>query len=155
MTDQDRNILSNQLLILGFLRSTANMLVTGPIPMVTKSRKRKQGKDDEDNDDDDLQNYDSEIHGYEDDSGRGDVTSRGTILITLRNVPPYTLWWVIATTAAGGRYLLAIPFVSGICRNWPKTPHRPRQRVANRTLALFNSAHSRSIGRHGEVTNIV
>ncbi|KAH9049493.1 hypothetical protein EDB84DRAFT_1453049 [Lactarius hengduanensis] len=62
ITDQDRNILSNQVLILGFLRSAAKFLVSGPVPQSQPSRKRKPGH------------------------------ARGTILITLRNVSPYTEW---------------------------------------------------------------
>ncbi|KAI0249544.1 hypothetical protein BJV78DRAFT_1276154 [Lactifluus subvellereus] len=83
ITDQDRNILSNQVLILGFLRSAAKFLVPGPVPQVQPSRKRKRPS----NDDDD---------GYTDEDNdqvvSTDGRARGTILITLRNVPPYTEW---------------------------------------------------------------
>ncbi|KAH9043698.1 hypothetical protein EDB85DRAFT_1911769 [Lactarius pseudohatsudake] len=65
ITDQDRNILSNQVLILGFLRSAAKFLVSGPVPQSQPSRKRKP-----------------QTAGH----------ARGTILITLRNVSPYTEW---------------------------------------------------------------
>ncbi|KZT27664.1 hypothetical protein NEOLEDRAFT_1110477 [Neolentinus lepideus HHB14362 ss-1] len=87
IADQDRNILSNQLLILEFLRSASNSLIEGPVPSVHQSRKRKR-KSDED-DDDEEQN---EVSLDERLSGEGKTRSRGTILITLRNVPPYTLW---------------------------------------------------------------
>jgi 25S rRNA (uracil2634-N3)-methyltransferase len=87
ITDQDRNILSNQILILGFLRSAAKHLVRGPTPQLQSSRKRKRKRpssdDDEWTDGDDDQAID----------GR----ARGTILITLRNVPPYTEWSVCVT----------------------------------------------------------
>jgi 25S rRNA (uracil2634-N3)-methyltransferase len=83
ITDQDRNILSNQVLILGFLRSAARFLVRGPEPQVQPSRKRKRPP----NDDHD---------GYTDEDNdqvvSTDGRARGTILITLRNVPPYTEW---------------------------------------------------------------
>jgi 25S rRNA (uracil2634-N3)-methyltransferase len=79
ITDQDRNILSNQVLILGFLRSAARFLVLGPVPQLQPSRKRPEEDDDED-------------EGHADDVVSADGRARGTILITLRNVPPYTAW---------------------------------------------------------------
>jgi 25S rRNA (uracil2634-N3)-methyltransferase len=83
ITDQDRNILSNQVLILGFLRSAAKFLVRGPMPQLQASRKRKRTAED----DDDRCTDDDENEAV----GAGD-RARGTILITLRNVPPYTEW---------------------------------------------------------------
>ncbi|KAI0673632.1 hypothetical protein C8Q78DRAFT_1018141 [Trametes maxima] len=86
ITDQDRNILSNQLLLLGFLRSCAAFLAKGPVPMVNKSRKRKRNPDsDSDSGDDGADNDEPQ----DVDTSR---KTRGTILVTLRNVPPYTLW---------------------------------------------------------------
>ncbi|KAI0305076.1 hypothetical protein BC826DRAFT_1089165 [Russula brevipes] len=83
ITDQDRNILSNQVLILGFLRSAARFLVRGPMPQLQPSGKGKHSpNDDEDEYSDEDHN---EVVGI---SGR----ARGTVLITLRNVPPYTEW---------------------------------------------------------------
>ncbi|KZT72972.1 hypothetical protein DAEQUDRAFT_663651 [Daedalea quercina L-15889] len=87
ITDQDRNILSNQVLILGFLRSAAPLLATGPIPTVMKRRNRRADPDDDD--DDVPENAEEEAVG---DGSSPTVGSRGSILITLRNVPPYTLW---------------------------------------------------------------
>ncbi|KAI1794041.1 hypothetical protein LXA43DRAFT_999455 [Ganoderma leucocontextum] len=83
ITDQDRNILSNQMLLLGFLRSAAPLLAPGPVPVIQKPRKKKKGSDEEDSGDDEKP-----------DALDNDVPrkARGTILITLRNVVPYTLW---------------------------------------------------------------
>ncbi|KAL1951203.1 hypothetical protein VTO73DRAFT_352 [Trametes versicolor] len=81
IADQDRNILSNQLLLLGFLRSAAPFLTKGPIPVVNKSRKRKRDPDDDGPEEDEAE-----------DTADTDRRNRGTILITLRNVAPYTLW---------------------------------------------------------------
>jgi 25S rRNA (uracil2634-N3)-methyltransferase len=81
ITDQDRNILSNQILILGFLRSAARYLVRGPTPQLQPSRKRNRHSSDDDDECTDGDN-DQAIDGR----------ARGTILITLRNVPPYTEW---------------------------------------------------------------
>lgn len=86
ITDQDRNILSNQMLILGFLRSVVGCLAEGTIPTYNLSRKpnRPAGGDDDDdvNDDEDIDASSPSI-------AQG---ARGTVLITLRNVPPYTNW---------------------------------------------------------------
>ncbi|PSS29684.1 hypothetical protein PHLCEN_2v2832 [Hermanssonia centrifuga] len=81
ITDQDRNILSNQMLLLGFLRSAAHILSAGPAPVIHTQRKRKKTEDD------DAPEV-SEGEGEDLESAQ----TRGTVLITLRNVPPYTLW---------------------------------------------------------------
>ena len=91
ITDQDRNILSNQLLILDFLRSAANVLKRGHVPSFCTSNEKKKS---------DVNN-DSEDEGKETATGSTDledsvvdesITTRGTVLITLRNVVPYTQW---------------------------------------------------------------
>ncbi|KAF9011161.1 hypothetical protein BDQ17DRAFT_1345612 [Cyathus striatus] len=94
ITDQDRNIFTNQVLILGFLRSAANMLTMGPVPSFTTPRKKKKLSDD---DDDDVDVRQEEVAVASDDEYQfftpdETVKSRGTILITLRNVVPYTQW---------------------------------------------------------------
>lgn len=76
--------MSNQVLILGFLRSAARFLVRGPAPRLQPSRKRKRPSSD---DEDDECTYTDKNQDVGED-GR----ARGTILITLRNVPPYTDW---------------------------------------------------------------
>ncbi|KAF7797176.1 hypothetical protein EIP86_008368 [Pleurotus ostreatoroseus] len=83
IADQDRNILSNQLLLLGFLRSAAHLLKTGPVPRV-QSRKKKASSNDDENDDAE--------ESADEENGADVAQCRGSILITLRNVPPYTLW---------------------------------------------------------------
>lgn len=89
ISDQDRNILSNQLLILDFLKSAAVLLRDGGAPPMTNRNlreKRRVGSDDDDS---------LDLHLGEDVIVRGpEVTERGTVLITLRNAPPYTLWCV-------------------------------------------------------------
>ncbi|KAF7307243.1 DUF2431 domain-containing protein [Mycena indigotica] len=83
IADQDRNILSNQLLILSFLRSASGFLVQGPIPAVNTSRKRKTAS--EEDEDDEVQSSAMEAPPVT-------STERGRVLITLRNVVPYTQW---------------------------------------------------------------
>ena len=81
IADQDRNILSNQLLILGFLRSVAGFLVRGPPPTLVSLKKKGKAREEEDDTDSDS---DQEIEA----SGQAGP-SRGSVVITLRNVPPY------------------------------------------------------------------
>lgn len=81
--DQDRNILSNQVLLLEFLRSVAGFLSDGPIPLVApKRRKKDTGSEDE-------REEDSPTDVEE---AAASVSPRGSVLVMLRNVPPYTLW---------------------------------------------------------------
>jgi len=84
ISDQDRNIHANQLLLLGFLRSSANLLTRGAKPVAhTKRRKLRIEPDDlESSDEEEEENIIAEKQ-------RG---TRGTILVTLRNVKPYTEW---------------------------------------------------------------
>ncbi|KIK63103.1 hypothetical protein GYMLUDRAFT_41416 [Collybiopsis luxurians FD-317 M1] len=87
--DQDRNILSNQKLILGFLRSTENFLKKGSIPNYNAKRRRRVSDDDED----EKQNgHEDEMDDIDASAESRTASDRGTVLITLRNVPPYTLW---------------------------------------------------------------
>ncbi|KAG6813234.1 hypothetical protein H0H92_012871 [Tricholoma furcatifolium] len=94
ITDQDRNILSNQVLILGFLRSASKILALGPVPSIMTPRKRKKAEDDEDEEEPSetmiLESEDKEELEFT--IPKEIVKTRGTVLITLRNVVPYTLW---------------------------------------------------------------
>ncbi|KII93935.1 hypothetical protein PLICRDRAFT_36153 [Plicaturopsis crispa FD-325 SS-3] len=88
ITDQDRNILSNQVLILGFLRSAAKHLTLGPEPSVIPRKRKRKADDDEE---EELPDAEVDQNGFLDGSGEP-IKARGTVLITLRNVSPYTLW---------------------------------------------------------------
>jgi 25S rRNA (uracil2634-N3)-methyltransferase len=83
IADQDRNIYSNQLMIMGFLKSAVGLLAPGEAPSTAASTKRKRLGNDGDNDSDHA-----ELRGR-----APEEPTRGTILITLRNAPPYTLWY--------------------------------------------------------------
>jgi 25S rRNA (uracil2634-N3)-methyltransferase len=85
IADQDRNILANQVLLLGFLRSAPHVLVQGPMPVAPAKRKHISDDDDEDD-------APEALTGSDDEAGET-TASRGSVLITLRNVPPYTLWY--------------------------------------------------------------
>ena len=90
ISDQDRNILSNQVLILEFLRSAAKLLQRGSIPSVTGPSRKKNQENDSDEEDDNTS-----LHSEPSDVDEPRLPStRGTVLITIRNVVPYTRWQV-------------------------------------------------------------
>jgi 25S rRNA (uracil2634-N3)-methyltransferase len=86
------------MLVLGFLRSAANLLTLGPVPSFSFAKKKKKTDDDDEEDIGDeglpaeLQEETGFIIPHE------TVQTRGTVLITLRNVQPYTLWCVHRVT---------------------------------------------------------
>ncbi|KAI0783398.1 hypothetical protein C8Q75DRAFT_784008 [Abortiporus biennis] len=86
ITDQDRNILSNQILLLGFFTSCSKFLCPGPVPVMHVKKKKKSPEDDEDESKQD-DNEEEDLMGSSD-----TIRPRGTVLVTLRNVSPYTLW---------------------------------------------------------------
>ncbi|KAF8913186.1 hypothetical protein CPB84DRAFT_1742552 [Gymnopilus junonius] len=91
IADQDRNILSNQLLVLGFLRSAAKMLQPGPSPS-TLAFKKNKNTEDEDGDEDNVSVEPPDTDAAPFLLPTNTVKTRGTTLITLRNVAPYTQW---------------------------------------------------------------
>lgn len=96
--NQDRNILSNQMLLLGFLRSAAKFLKQGPVPSIMGAGKKKR-KDGEDDEEEEIQSEHEELDNDDADIATQAQTAstRGTILVTLRNVEPYTSWFVCLT----------------------------------------------------------
>ncbi|KIK81882.1 hypothetical protein PAXRUDRAFT_832551 [Paxillus rubicundulus Ve08.2h10] len=90
ITDQDRNILCNQRLILDFLRSVPHCITLGPMPTIHPSRKRR--KQDDDDDELDATGSDMETSSIFAATNGGVSSGRGTVLITLRNVSPYSAW---------------------------------------------------------------
>lgn len=97
IADQDRNILSNQMLILGFLRSAAKILQLGPVPSFSNAKKKKKSSEDDDEEEDvtmpdTLQNDEDADETYQFFTPSETIQTRGTVLITLRNVVPYTQW---------------------------------------------------------------
>jgi 25S rRNA (uracil2634-N3)-methyltransferase len=130
ITDQDRNILSNQVLILGFYRSAAKMLQLGPMPSFTSTRRKKGGSDDEN--EDAAVSAPSDV-GYEDGNDALSQTSsmetRGTVLITLRNVSPYTEW-LVKSACTRNFYIIAYREIPRLAKNPPEnsgtTPPNPR-----------------------------
>src|SRR5258708_16359837 len=100
--DQDRNILVNQQLIVGFLQSCATLLAQGEVPSIhgNPKRRKRPNEDDESEGGKGSSGHDSD-HPSDDERTpeltRGNRSIRGSVLITLRDSPPYTLWyaWVL------------------------------------------------------------
>jgi 25S rRNA (uracil2634-N3)-methyltransferase len=102
--DQDRNIISNQRLIIDFLQSVATLLAKGKDPRsVPGSGRKKRKRNDEDSDEEEdaggrNQDFDvddsvaCDIAEQESGSFRRPPPTKGTVLITLRDTAPYTLW---------------------------------------------------------------
>lgn len=87
--DEHRNILANQLLILRFLISVAPYLTKGPLPDMIQGKKKRATSEDDDDEEEDIER----INDTPDVSNSSVPPKRqGTVLITIRNVVPYTLW---------------------------------------------------------------
>lgn len=142
ITDQDRNILTNQMLMLGFLHSVAPFLAAGPIPIIQKPRKKK-GSDEEDSGDDDDKNG-----ALDNDASR---KARGTVLITLRNVVPYTLWYGSPVLSLLGDSLINCCILQHLSGTYPSSQKRRRGRQLgrHRIQNIFNYDHSFSVGMYG------
>lgn len=94
--DEQRNVLANQLLILRFLVSVAPYLTRGPVPAYAANEKRKPRHDSDDESDDEVDDETAAfLASIPEADGERPLTPparQGSVLITLRNVPPYTLW---------------------------------------------------------------
>jgi 25S rRNA (uracil2634-N3)-methyltransferase len=86
IADQDRNVRANQRLVLAFLASAPAVLAQGALPEVHVPKRKKADENDED------ENPAMDVLPEVEDQDAPPPT-RGTVLITLRNVPPYTLWY--------------------------------------------------------------
>jgi len=102
--DESRNVLSNQLMLVRFLVSVAPFLTTGAVPAYaskgTKEVKKRSMEDEEDTAGLDQiisqeEDEEEDITTAEDQKKSGGFTIppyAGSVLITLRNCKPYTLW---------------------------------------------------------------
>ncbi|WVW86352.1 hypothetical protein I302_108396 [Kwoniella bestiolae CBS 10118] len=109
ITDQDRNILTNQHMLLKFFKSVEPLLTGGPPSNTSTKKSKSKGKgknrstsDDEDEDDREEEEESPYILN-DDDLSSLPITSsapkemsiptkQGSILITLLSCPPYSLW---------------------------------------------------------------
>jgi 25S rRNA (uracil2634-N3)-methyltransferase len=101
-----------------FLRSASKFLTLGSIPSFLPARKHKRKADDEDDDDEGDERADAAEASYKPNSIES-ATKRGTILITLRNVEPYTLWSVFYANMAFTHQ------VNNFCRDVPRLAKNP------------------------------
>ncbi|KAK6909093.1 hypothetical protein I203_103106 [Kwoniella mangroviensis CBS 8507] len=113
ITDQDRNILTNQHMLLKFFGSVEPFLTDGPSTIninAKKSKTKGKGKENSDTDDEiEIDEEEEESPYIIDDDDENGVSSiplptsssstemkipskQGSILITLLTCPPYTLW---------------------------------------------------------------
>ncbi|KAF8604894.1 hypothetical protein BDV93DRAFT_491630 [Ceratobasidium sp. AG-I] len=88
IADRDRNVVANQSVLLGFLKSVKGVLQEGAVPGLQGKRKGKGRIEDE------VEFSDDE---YDDGGGRGTGLGggekrAGSVLVTLREQEPYTLW---------------------------------------------------------------
>lgn len=99
--DESRNVLANQLMIVRFLVSVAPFLSIGEVPRYAsngKGGKKRPVEKDEDEDDDGIADQGtSDVEEVDVDhtppkAGFTVPSYAGSILITLRNCKPYTLW---------------------------------------------------------------
>ena len=74
-----------------FLRSAANVLKRGHIPSFSTLRKKKKSDVDDDSEDEEKE-ISTGGTDLEDSVVEESIITRGTVLITLRNVVPYTQW---------------------------------------------------------------
>lgn len=94
IADRDRNVVANQSTLLGFLKSVKEVLEVGIVPGEQGKGKGKEKA---------RVGYEVEFSDDEDDNvggrgvGLGDGEKRaGSVLVTLREQEPYTLWYVLA-----------------------------------------------------------
>ena len=107
--DQDRNIVSNQRLIIDFIQSVATLLAKGKDPRSVPGSSRKKRKSEDEDSDGEIEGGDQDFNledivtyenaGQESSSLRRSPPTRGTVLITLRDAAPYNLWYVFSAQA--------------------------------------------------------
>jgi len=136
--DQDRNILTNQELMMGFFRSASGQLTDGPTWMERKGTGKKKKKTKVDDGDDEDEEQVDQIKEVDDDMQSEDYetepaptapthrfvspTKQGSILVTLRNSPPYTLWDVPRLATRPPKLLNVTPPRYRICRSFAFDP---------------------------------
>lgn len=164
MTDQNRNIRENQVMLLRSLRSVSNVLSDGP-PEVEEKKKRKrkpQESDSESEDEEDFGGFDDDeddmpkTKGYAP-SSFTTPNRQGSFLITLLSQPPYSLWDIKGlatrpppvcpgTREAQPRYTLkrSFEFVPAV---WPGYAHR---RTIGWREGLSKDDNEEIVGRIGK-----
>lgn len=83
--DEERNVRLNQGLLLGFFKSSADLLATGALPLSNKSAKRKSDEDED---------ADLEDDAFDMAPDPDAPSERGSVLVVLREGKPYSLWAV-------------------------------------------------------------
>ncbi len=142
--DEARNVLANQLLLCRFLISAAPLLSEGQLPNYAREDgggKRKGNNDEEEEDSDaggdEDEGDDPEQDGYRQQASKGRFLApprAGSIMITLRNASPYTLWDV---PLLGKRLATVLPAITASAPALPKGVRPPKLEDAERSGARF------------------
>lgn len=139
--DEQRNVLSNQLLLLRFLVSVAPFLTQGPAPVYVTGKKHRAANSDDSDDSDDGGGGDDEAVPPPFDAA--DATTwrpleppprQGSVLITLRNTTPYTLWNV---PMLGRRLRAVLPAIAAAAPPLPRGMHAPTLADVDRAGAAY------------------
>ncbi|QRV80149.1 25S rRNA (uridine-N(3))-methyltransferase [Ceratobasidium sp. AG-Ba] len=89
IADVDRNVVANQKVLLGFLKSVANVLERGVV-VELNARRGNKGKEK----DKDKIEFSDEDEEEESKGGPVGPKRAGSVLVTLREQEPYTLWLI-------------------------------------------------------------
>lgn len=112
--DERRNVLANQLLLLRFFVSVAPFLTKGPPPRHMAPKKKSVDSDESE----DEQEVASEVPPYFAPPAR-----QGSVLVTLRNASPYTLWDVPTLAKHVDKVLPVVAASAPALPRGQKVPH--------------------------------
>ncbi|WFD36406.1 25S rRNA (uracil(2634)-N(3))-methyltransferase [Malassezia cuniculi] len=121
--DERRNVLANQLLLLRFFVSVAAVLTRGPPPR-HMAKKKAAGSDDDSADERDEDDEDAGVPSFYMPPRR-----QGSVLVTLRNASPYTLWDI---TTLAKRLDTVLPAIAASAPALPRGQKAPSAEDAAR-----------------------
>ena len=131
--DEQRNVLANQLLILRFLVSVAPYLTQGPLPVYAAPKRARTDSDSED----EVEEAEWTAPTFTSDSvwrPLAPPTRQGSVLITLRNAVPYTMWNV---PMLGKKLRLVLPSIAASAPTLPRGVHVPTLADVERNGAQY------------------
>lgn len=139
--DEQRNVLANQLLLLRFLVSVAPCLTRGALPSYATKEKKVAPSDDSDDEasdaeDEETRDFLAVLQSMDKDTRQpfAPPARQGSVLITLRNVAPYTLWNV---PMLGKRLLSVLAPIVAAAPSLPKNMRAPSVADAERAGAHY------------------
>ncbi|WFD32020.1 25S rRNA (uracil(2634)-N(3))-methyltransferase [Malassezia sp. CBS 17886] len=140
--DEQRNVLANQLLLLRFFVSVAPLLTRGPVPAYAAPKQVRADSDDDDDDDAEDDASPGAAHIAPDrtlPSTRAPAplsppARQGSILVTLRNALPYTLWNV---PMLAKKLRQVLPSIAASAPSLPRGMHAPKLAEIDRNHASY------------------